>query len=97
METFTLVVHIIGFSLSLILFPVLAIGAITRHRLPRIITSLSISLTSLGFITGVGLLIVHPTGSRCAMLVAYLAAFIALYYVAENAPSRKLAKENARD
>lgn len=96
MEAATLAIHITSFSLSLILFPVLAIAATVRYRLPGIITKTSLALTGVGLMTGIGLLIVHPTGSRCLMLAAYLVAFIALYSAAISVPSSTLSKERVR-
>lgn len=97
MEPATLVLHIISFSLSLVLFPVLAIAAATHYRLPRVVTAASLGLTSLGFLTGAALLVAHPTGSHCAVLSVYLVSFIALYRAAQLVPvPAKLAKEKAR-
>lgn len=97
METATLTLHIISFSLSLILFPVLAIAAVAHYRLPRVIKAASLALTSTGLITGIALLIVHPAGSRCLMLSAYLVSFIVLYRAASSVPAgHQLAKEKIR-
>lgn len=86
METATLTVHIISFSLSLILFPVLAFAAIGRRRLSKLVTHASLALTTTGLITGISLLVVHPAGTRCLALATYLVSFIALYHAAVSVP-----------
>lgn len=90
METATLTVHIISFSLSLILFPVLAFAAIGRRRLSKLITRASLALTGTGLATGVSLLLVHPAGVRCLALTVYLVSFIALYRAAVSVPANAI-------
>ena len=87
METATLTVHIISFSLSLVLFPVLAFAAIRRRHLSKLVTRASLALTGTGLVTGIGLLIVHPAGTRCLALATYLVSFIALYSAAVSVPA----------
>ena len=96
METLVLAVHILSFSLSLILFPILAIAAIKRYYLPRKTISASLFLTGTGLVTGVGLLAIHPAGSRCLMLATYLLAFIILYRAAISIPAPTLAQQATR-
>lgn len=96
MEALVLAVHILSFSLSLILFPILAIAAIKRHYLPRKTTSASLVLTGIGLVTGIGLLIVHPAGSRCLMLATYLVSFVVLYRAVISIPAPTFAEEISR-
>lgn len=95
MHSSILALHIISFSASLLLFPVLALAAIQKVTFSRTVKVTSISLTTSGFATGVALLIAHPAGTHCLMLAAYLAAFIALYYAA--ASRQALATEHIRN
>jgi hypothetical protein len=87
METATLTIHIISFSLSLVLFPVLAVAAVGRYYLSKMITRASLALTATGLTTGISLLIIHPAGTRCLLLATYLVSFIALYYAAVSVPA----------
>lgn len=96
MEPTVLTIHIISFSMSLLLFPVLAVAAIAKYHLPRIVKVSSLSLTGIGLATGIGLLVAHPAGSRCLMLTTYLISFIALYRAAASVPTCMLAKEATR-
>jgi hypothetical protein len=94
MQAILLTIHIATFSLSLLAFPALALVAFGGIQLPRAIMKSSLILTLTGLISGLALLVAHPTGARCLALTAYLASFIFLYRAAQKATlSAQTAKE----
>lgn len=83
--TTLLLLHIVSFSLSLILLPALLIATILRLSLPRTIRYSSLVATIVGVTSGSALLLASPSGAYCALLFSYVVVFAGLYIKASAA------------
>jgi hypothetical protein len=88
--TTLLLVHIVSFSLSLILLPALLITTITRISLPRIVRYSSLITTIIGVASGSALLLTSPSGAYCAVLFSYVVIFAGLYIKAGATQSTRI-------
>lgn len=91
--TTLLLVHIISFSISLILLPILVIASITKFALPKTLRYVSLMATVSGLASGSALLIASPSGTYCALLFGYVVVFTAIYIKASiDMPARSAAR-----
>lgn len=77
--TTLLLIHIVSFSISLVLLPALLIASVTRYVAPAALRFGSLVATTVGLATGSALLIASPSGAYCAMLFCYVVVFAVFY------------------
>lgn len=69
-------VHVILLSISIIATISATSAAVFGVRIPKLLTKINITLTTIGIAAGVGLLADKPLDMRCALLTAYLVMFM---------------------
>jgi hypothetical protein len=70
-----LAIHVIAFSLSLILSAGTLMRSLAGKRISGALTTINTGVTTSGALTGVTLLVSKPLGAYCAALLAYVVIF----------------------
>lgn len=80
-----LMFHIILMTLSLVATIGMVIAAISSVKVGRMFVRTNASVTTIGVLCGIALLIGQPIGAKCVALTAYVVVFAVAYgYVARQ-------------